>query len=327
VAAILISVSPNLEYLAITQPLHSRIAIHVGGSPGSLHYDYPLDRLLHRANADPGNISYLRNLRRVYFIVDETCIFQYDQYYIHIEFLDRTRLVDNLPSIESVGTDALCENDYDGTRLEPGSSKISRTHLNHCALKAPYLAYFTFSCKKLREFQYTVGRRKMLGGQFVPFNPKISRKSIFPHKDALEFLYIDAERHMYYFNHWKIDEDVEWKIDGRDPDFENDYYYPERQSFIKSMWEIKGSMRDFRALRRLSIGIGLLLYFATGVGENCEAKEEFMLPDGLPENLEYLCIRGYEPGHSQTKDKHMDALLAYSESGSSKLKEIVGIDE
>lgn len=45
------------------------------------------------------------------------------------------------------------------------------------------------------------------------------------------------------------------------------------------------------------------------------------------ENLEYICVWGYKPEHSQTKDEHMDALLAYFESGLSKPKEIVGIDE
>lgn len=128
---------------------------------------------------------------------------------------------------------------------------------------------------------WNVVYKNSLGGQFVPFNPEIFIKSICPHKEKLKVLHIDAERNMYYFNPWDINEDVGWKIDDRDPGFEKDYYSPEPQSFIKSLWENNGSMRNFRALRLLTIGIGLLLY--QGVGGNCEAKEKLMPPDELPE--------------------------------------------
>lgn len=344
-AAILIPVSPNLENLAMPQPFFSHTVVHApGGSPGTeyLPYDYPLDRLLQRANADPSNVFYLQNLRRVYFIVDETCFFERGKNYLPIDFFHCTKLVNNLPSIESVGTDALCEEDYSGSRLEPGSSNISRLHLNHCALRMPYLAYLTLSCKELREFQYRIGGRRVAATVTVPFNPKGFIKAICPHKATLEILDIDAEHNMYYFDNYDIDDNYRWKIDDRAPNFEYDDYYhsdPELQSFAKSLWEYGGSLKEVRSLRRLSVGIEFLLYFAQGVPkerlsdrywENEATRDEYedsMLPNELPESLEYLCVRGYEQGENAMHDAQIDALMAHCESGSTQIKEIVGIDE
>jgi hypothetical protein len=80
------------------------------------------------------------------------------------------------------------------------------------------------------------------------------------------------------------------------------------------------------ALKRLSIGVNLLLYVAAGVNNETENKS-VPLVEYLPPNLEYLCIRGYEKGKRKHNDTQMDALKALVESGSTSLKEIHGIDE
>ena len=52
-----------------------------------------------------------------------------------------------------------------------------------------------------------------------------------------------------------------------------------------------------------------------------------MLSNELPESLEYLCVSGYERGENAMHDAQIDTLMAHFESGSSQIKEIVGIDE
>ncbi|KAJ5160818.1 uncharacterized protein N7482_007822 [Penicillium canariense] len=328
-AAILISVSPNLKALAMTQPFDSYYPFYLDAEkwPRDWHVDYPLDRLLRRANADPANTPYLQNLRKVYMMVEEFGVMDDPRFYNHIEFFDCMTLFDHLPSIESIGTDALEENENDIPRLVSGSSNISKIHLNHCSLHTPYLAYVIQSCKALREFQYTIGGRGVRDRSYPLFNIKTFIKSICPHKDTLEVLDIDAESHMYYLDPYHQEEGlVDQEIDERATDLYMDQE-EEKLQFLRSFWGNSGSLKDFCALKRLSLGIGGLLYFAKGVGENDERREPVMLPDGLPENLEYLCVRGYGRSQCEMWDAQIDALMAFYKSGLSKIKEITGVEE
>ncbi|KAJ5364792.1 uncharacterized protein N7496_010505 [Penicillium cataractarum] len=328
-AAILISVSPGLEALAMTQPFQSYYRFYLDAEkwPRDSHVDYPLDRLLRRANADPANTPYLQNLRKVYMIVDEASLVDDERFYIHIDFIDCMTLFDHLPSIESMGTDALGEDENDISRLVPRSSNISKIHLNHCALGTPYLACIIQSSKALREFQYTIGGRGVLDGSYSLFNVKTFIKSICPHKDTLEVLDVDAESCMYYLGaSYEQEGLIDQEIDGRATDLYRDEE-DEKQQFIRSFWGNSGSLKDFRALKRLSLGIGFLLYFAKGFGETDEKREPLMLRDGLPKSLEYLCIRGYERGHCEKWDAQIDALMAFYKSGLSNIKEIKGVEE
>ncbi|KAJ5701387.1 hypothetical protein N7488_008935 [Penicillium malachiteum] len=327
-AAILISVSPSLEALAITQPFESYYRFYLDSEkwPRDSHVDYPLDRLLRRANADPANTPYLQNLRKVYMIVDEASLVDDERYYNHIDFIDCMTLFDSLPSIDSIGTDALGEDENDNSRLVPRSSNISKIYLNHCSLKAPYLAYLIQSSRSLREFQYTIGGRGVSDRSYSLFNVKTFIKSICPHKDTLEVLDIDAESNMYYFNAFNEQNSlVDQEIDQRATDLHRDEE-DEKQQFLRSLWGNSGSLKDFRALKRLSIGIGSLLYYARGIGGTDEQMEPVMLPDALPENLEYLCIRGYEKGQCEKWDTQIDALMTFYKSGLSNIKDITGVE-
>ncbi|KAJ5096992.1 hypothetical protein N7456_007713 [Penicillium angulare] len=334
-ASIFISVSPNMQTLAIAKPFVSYSDFYFDAKkwPRESNVDFPLDRFLRRTNAEPDNIPYLQNLRRVYMILDDEDM--NDSYYVGMDFLDCTTLFDRLPSIESIATDALIEDENALSRLVPRSSNISKVRLNHSALQAPYIAHIIQSCKTLREFQYTTGGRGVVDGSFKPFNIKTFIKSISPHKDTLEVLDIDDESHMFYFHNYyaaecEDDENVEeWLdevIDGDVSDLEPDEN-DERQQFLRSFWGNSGSLREFRVLKRLGMGIGSLLYFAKGVGEGDENRKPVKLADALPESLEYLCIRGYERGLCERWDEQIDALKNLYESGLSNIKEITGIDE
>jgi hypothetical protein len=175
-----------------------------------------------------------------------------------------------------------------------------------------------------------MGGRCVLGGWYAPFTAKTFIKSILSHNDTLEVLDIDAERNMHSFHHPYFDEGlVDQKIEEErletldDEDESKDY---ERQ-MLQSISTNSGSLKDFWALKRLNVGIGLLIYFAMGVRESNEPRKPFLLPDVLPESLQYLCIRGYEKGKCKVWDTHIDALVASFVSGSSGIKEITGIEE
>lgn len=269
--AIFISISPNLVSLAITQPFVTYYQDYWDTekcqSSRESHIDYPLDQFLRRANANSANnIGYLQNLRNVYMIVDEAGFPDDDRFYIPIDFMGCTKLFDRLPSIESISTDALCEDENNSSRLVPRSSNISRIHLNHCALGTPYLAYLIQSCRELREFQYIIGGRGVLGGSSVCFNVKTFIKSILPHNGTLEVLDIDAETNMCHFGYCNQEGRIEEEIDGRAADLHNNEYIrtesrvdweinelgvnsdidgdtDEEQQFLRSFWGNSGSQR------------------------------------------------------------------------------------
>ncbi|KAJ5645452.1 hypothetical protein N7507_011463 [Penicillium longicatenatum] len=326
-AAILISVSPNLESLVMTQPFSLFSGFYRGRErPQDDIVHFPLNQLLRRANANPTSTAYLQNLRKVHMIVDDE--HSDDRFYMAMDFLECATLFDRLPSIESLSTGGLCDDENGEARvvLEPRSSNVSRIHIHHSALPTTFLVSLIQSCKVLREFQYTIGGRCVLGGWFAPFNARIFIKSICPHKDTLEVLDIDAEHNMHYFHPSCFDEGrVDQEINQRA--LESDDDDDDERQMLRSLSSNSGSLKEFRALKRLSVGIGFLVYFAMGVRENNELRQPFLLPEALPESLEYLCIRGYEKGKCKTWDAHIDALVASFISGSSGIKEITGIEE
>ncbi|KAJ6016780.1 hypothetical protein N7451_000159 [Penicillium sp. IBT 35674x] len=327
-AAILISVSPNLESLVMTQPFSVFSGFYRGDErPQDDDVHFPLDRLLRRANAKPASTPYLQNLCKVYMIVDDRNLDE--RFYMAMDFLECATLFDRLPSIESISTDALCDDEEGEARvvLEPRSSNISRIHIHHSALPSNFLVSLIQSCKVLREFQYSMGGRCVLGGWGASFDARTFIKSICPHKDTLEVLDIDAENNMHYFQPSYFEEDrVDQAIDEQQRALESDIEDDERQ-MLRSLSGNSGPLKEFRTLKRLSVGIGFLVYFATGVRENNEPRQPILLPEAIPESLEYLCIRGYEKGQCKKWDAHIDALVSSFVSGSSGIKDITGIGE
>lgn len=313
----------------MTQPFSVFSGFYRGGvRPQDDDVHFPLDRLLRRANANPDSTPYLQNLRKVYMIVDDR--HSDDRFYMAIDFLECATLFDRLPSIESISTDALCDDENGEARvvLEPRSSNISRIHIHHSALQTNFLVSLIQSCKVLREFQYTIGGRCVAEGWSAPFNARTFIKSICPHKDTLEVLDIDAEHNMHYFHPSYFEEDrVDQEIDKEQRELESDNYDDDERQMLRSFSSNSGSLKEFRTLKRLSVGIGFLVYFAMGVRENNEPRQPVLLPEALPESLEYLCIRGYEKGKCKKWDAHIDALVASFVSGSSGIKEITGIEE
>ncbi|KAJ5099224.1 hypothetical protein N7532_006225 [Penicillium argentinense] len=92
-------------------------------------------------------------------------------------------------------------------------------------------------------------------------------------------------------------------------------------SFYESVWGNEGSLRDFTALKRLSLSINFLLYFTTevksGLGEFGEDEKN------LTRNVS---VGGMSRQHADW-DEQVDALIAAIEEGIfPHLKEVTGVD-
>ncbi|KAJ5735755.1 uncharacterized protein N7483_000880 [Penicillium malachiteum] len=263
-AVILIAMAPNLVKMGMTQPYQTW--------EGAREENLPLKAFMRQANRATENLPYLQNLREVYIIVDLSGECDDERYYTHIEFLDCFNLFDHLPSIIS----------QDAPLVEQRTSNFTELCINHSSVSTPYMARAILACKALKNFQYSIGGRF----EYEPneFNEKTFLKAILAHKTTLESLDLNTENSLYN-PRWETADEFE------DAD-EEDYNH----EFLGSFWETHGSLKDFTALKNLSITIDVLFYLIRGDHELLEQQAKIKLFEGLPDNLESLCIRGYSKG-------------------------------
>ncbi|XHF98445.1 hypothetical protein AWENTII_001995 [Aspergillus wentii] len=294
--ALLITVSPNLISMAMTQPFFNYTGYYMTGGRWDRvkRVDFPLDQLLRQANANPDGKPYLQNLRKVYMINKSEGIMYDERFYHEIDFIGCCPLVDRLPSIEWIGTDILGE-DENGIPGSLGPSNISRISITDSSVGSAYLARLITPCKALKEFRYSIGGRSSLDG-YPRFNPKAFIHALGPHKTTLEILHVDVEARLYQFTETDGDELEEGL---------NQYAGPAARE--PSFWD-SHSLKEFTALKQLALGIGFLLYFARGRLDN------------LPDGLEQLTILGYKKGENKKYDAQVDTLAG------ANLK-VEGIDE
>ncbi|RHZ67171.1 uncharacterized protein CDV56_109379 [Aspergillus thermomutatus] len=316
--ALLISVSPNLESMAMMPTFY--IDLQEPTDESFLRSECPLDLLLRETNDNLVDKPYLQNLRRVYIINHGDDYFDDGRFYVAMDLIGCLAIIRNLPSLEWIGADALTEDDDGMPTLEAKSSNVSRIAIHHSSVDSQYLITIIRSCRVLKEFEYSIGGRVVEGGNPI-FNPKTFILSVLEHKATLEKLDLDVEAQIFGFIY---PSSRVFNFDGQGARAEARAYWPEPPP--DSFWDQRGSLKDFEALKRLSIGVNFLLYFAAGVNNDNENKS-VSLVEYLPPNLEYLCIRGYEKGKSKHNDAQIDALKALVESGSTSLKEIHGVDE
>ncbi|KAJ5087559.1 hypothetical protein N7456_011175 [Penicillium angulare] len=321
-AVILIPMAPNLASMAMTQPY----------SPLSEDPEiFPLKAFLLRANSNPDNLPYLRNLRKVYVMVDQSGDFRCrddERFYVHIDFLDCFRFFDRLPSITTVSVDALTDDEEHEPTVQPSQSNLAELCITRSNISTPYMALAILSCKVLKRFQYSIGGRIERGEKSL--NKKTLAKALLVHKESLEILDVDV--HIPHFAlPWDEDDNLEEDFLDTHKDTagqfeemdENDTYY----DFLASIWDNSGTFKEFVALRHLSLGIDLLFYLVKSDSQMSSKMTNTRLVNGLPDNLESLCIRGHQRGRFPTWDKEIDALVAVFNSGSTNLKEIRGVDE
>lgn len=330
--------SPNLETMAMTQPFLYYIELEEGEEWAR---ELPLVELFRQANSRPEKTRFLQKLRDVYLINRGDRISSDGRYYVQSDLIACLELFNKLPSIESFGIDAFEPDENNGKQTcEHASSNISKIKINHSSLYSSYLLCVMASCKTLTELQYTTGGRASLDGGYPMFNPKAFIKGLAAHKRTLKVLDIDTEEFTSSYpgeakSQYSFPRD--WDKDGGPGGFEFDLYEPDdldeddpelkMNRYLASIWDRDASLKDFVALKELSIGIGLLLYFAQGVEIDDAKRASVRLVDRLPDSLEYLSIRGYEKGANEVHDKEVAALMVQFDSGSLRLKEIKGVDE
>ncbi|KAI9039220.1 uncharacterized protein KD926_009854 [Aspergillus affinis] len=325
--ALHISVSQNVEYLAIPDPCFTYSG---PGTPEDI-VCCPVYQLIENVHANPEERPFLQNLRTIYLLNAQGSPDPvYSQNYCFLDLPQSMVLFQGLPAIESIRTDILGAPQISILSmldLKPAYSNFSKVSIQHSCVDSSYLATVVTFCKVLREFEYGLGGKYRYGLEYPVFNPKTFIQALLFHKATLETLDVDI--------------DASWPFDLEEWDEE---YEQEIEKIFwllpYDIWEQSGSLKDFCSLKRLSLGIKFLMYFAEGViagsprmwlgvsyspckeeGEDC-----FNLADHLPPNLEYLTIRGYKRGVNMAHDAQVDALIALKENASSKIKEITGIE-
>ncbi|KAJ5784006.1 uncharacterized protein N7518_009683 [Penicillium psychrosexuale] len=305
---ILIVVSPNIVTMKVDQPR--------GRSYDNI-MDFPLVKLLRQANASPENKSYLRNLRSLH--LSETTVPHYAGFHFSLDFERCLRLFDTLPSIESVRSHGDKEGDDGKLEFKEKSSNISKISLSYTAASSLYFANLIWSCKVLTNFT-----ARMCGSVSI-VSPKAFIKALCAHKKTLEILDVSLTYEIDPFD----EEDIGGGEAGDDHfnrhggPFERGIRDAERE-FYQLIWTQAGSLKEFVALKRVSLDIDFLLYFAAGVRSGpYKERKRFRLVNCLPPGLEYLCVRKYQAGYNKEHDGHIGRLPKRPR----KLKEIKITDE
>ncbi|KAL3472053.1 hypothetical protein BJX99DRAFT_12492 [Aspergillus californicus] len=312
-AALLISVSPNLCSMAMA-PTSFRDA----------NCEFPLDWLLRQVNEQLHDKLYLQNLRTVYIINESDELPGYEREYARMDFLRCLKVIKDLPSIELVGTDLLEEDRNGEKELEPRSANFSRVVIHHSWVSSRYIIKLVRSCRILREFQYSIG------GRFPNWhNPDRDHSGfilnalmrvMIIHRDTLEVLDMDLESHIYPFGYYSSDATRQQGFNQDESQYGDNELEPD-----SPLRKLEGSLKDFSAMKKLSLSISVLMYWAKGV--NGDVSMKGTLVDNLPPRLEYLCVRGYKRGEFPDYDTHIDSLLESMRQGLIGLKEVYGVDQ
>lgn len=238
-------------------------------------------------------------------------------------------LFHQLPSIEHVCVGGM-EIDQNGREdLAPLSSNLNKIELLHSVLPTMFLCSVISSSKILRHFTHSVGGRATqdMGNWHMAF-PAILR-ALLIHRASLETLSLDTDAD--YSD--EIDAEEFEEYFGDPHEIEIGETEEERKAFInqKSVVELvftqNGCLRNFTALRRLSIGVRCLFQMANGTTSEF-ASSNVPLADALPPNLESLSILGYQPGADPYYDAHIHDLFQKFVAGQlGLLKEINGISD
>jgi hypothetical protein len=344
-AALLVSVSPELESLAFSP---------VGWEPSKLSMirsgednpptSYMFKLFMERANAKNRGIPYLQNLRTVRFLPDSGNELYDDRFYEEYDLYGSLNLVRRLPAVEAVHFDAIVESECPSVRLPPRSANYSKVAIRHSILDYTYHVNIIDSAKNLKEFTFSVGGRDSRDGSHRLISPNHIFKSLLIHRKTLEHLDLDMEDHVDKRLLFDNDYHLSWLDDGEEDEQDKEQYEFEWAEELMELESSKEdsvesppprcSLRSFDGLKHLSLGINLLYYYARGIGDDTIDAESFSLVNNLPPNLESLCIYGYEKGMKPQwglpdlqLDSHMSKLMEEKDEKLPFLKFVQGVDE
>ncbi|PGH16345.1 hypothetical protein AJ79_01887 [Helicocarpus griseus UAMH5409] len=271
---------------------------------------------------------YLRSLRHVELLRDKS-----DEEFSVDRYL-RCHLTDNLldlmsvPSIERVTTRGVFEDGIFPPFLRSGVSNIKKLDIRYSTVENRVFRFIIHHPKELEEFKFSSGQLEVSPDDYgYEYLPRFFGRSLLRHRSALKVLDLDVDNAVTIDSGADYDSDnfCDWSKNSEDEDDEED---------SGDGWEFDmrryghtiGSLHDFIALRRLSIGVCVLF------GPLDEDDDEFVpvpfrLIDALPPNLEHLCIRGCVAGEYTSHTKQIGDFLVNKHRWPPSLKEICGLAE
>ncbi|PYI11043.1 hypothetical protein BO78DRAFT_457988 [Aspergillus sclerotiicarbonarius CBS 121057] len=308
ITTLLVASSPYLASLAISPPFWEYTSSPRDDSPDDISLltakieKYPLAKFLKQANS--GNLArnspYLGQLKHFRLLTtankspdarSRACAPQ--------DLILCIELVHALPGIQSLQVQAIqgfgnASGPALAGMLPPASSNISRLDLRGCDFKSELLCRVICAVKCLRELRYSVVQGGCYAGFVELFNRRDLIQAVLRHRRTLEVLDLEFDDRMGQFLA---------SGDGHDQDEECG----------------RVVLKEFTALRSLSLGVHCLWYIASGMGAG-----EVVLVDHLPSRLEFLRVRGYERGETNTMDR---MLAGIGTDGLPALRTIDGINQ
>ncbi|KAF5678699.1 hypothetical protein FHETE_1140 [Fusarium heterosporum] len=265
--------------------------------------------------------------------------------YDSIEILQYIQLVHRLPALELVTIDAILPYEAERGFFVPGTGNMKKMEITHCDMTGEFLAVIISIPKALEELKLSIGGLWGPDGGLPIIRPSHIGRALWAHRNSLRMLDIDLSVlvHGQFDQNYETKDAVNEEYDESDPEEEYQYdeYGRDRIALDKEI-SIKreevdfkiydptiGSFHDFPHLTHLSISINTLL----GPANTLETPNQLVEPapfrpiNGLPPNLEYLCIYGYVRGKEVDVDGLIDELLAGKDEKLPRLKVIKGIHE
>ncbi|PYI30902.1 hypothetical protein BP00DRAFT_475904 [Aspergillus indologenus CBS 114.80] len=318
--ALLISVAPEVESMALSQPFLSKFSVpwHTDSIDRKC-MKFPLQWLLHQINnndAFPGarGPKLLRKLRDVYLVTEpeDDSPWKQDRVFFMTDLFGFLELFHRLPSIESFGTDELKTSVVGKHGLPFASSNISCIQIEHSLADSMNLARMICLCKQLREFQCPIGARSIGGNLTCRLNTfRIIFQALLVHRRTLEVLdlgvtYIPFDSKPVERVPLNLSENREKREQMQLIQIANEMALADKSVQLPDwIWDQAGSLADFSALKHLDQELQYLLYMSRGVGT---ARDDgYQLVDRLPPQLEHLLINEYVRNENVEFDEQVDS--------------------
>ncbi|PGG97510.1 hypothetical protein AJ79_09180 [Helicocarpus griseus UAMH5409] len=316
-----------------------------------------------RSSGSDGNQCCLQNLRYVDLLRDTSGVWYSLELYTNCGLLWDLKPIMRVPSIESVTVRGVCEDGQSIPFLAPGISNIKEIDIRYSSLQRREFWSIMRHPRGLESFKFSSGQLRDLTGD-VRYHPKIFGKALLRHRSTLKVLDLDVDLVVTSwsgadYDSEDEDEDEDYDEETNDSedseneaggeDYENgddgdegsssdhDSATSEQRSTpsvssrvsedfenSRPYGETIGSLHDFVALKRLSIGVRAL--FGPGDQDDPEIVP-FRLINSLPPNLEYLCIRGYVAGQNPSYTSQIEEFMENKDRWPASLKEVCGIGE
>ncbi|KAL5000870.1 hypothetical protein BDV10DRAFT_192635 [Aspergillus recurvatus] len=301
IAAVLITVCPDIENMAIGTPTARELTWDQSLMDGAPVHAFPLCRIMKGIHESPLECGYLSNLRAVELLTPRPGNHMYDQ----ADIIGRMEIFQGLPNLETIvvegaGWGTRYTTKFNEARFTVGTCGAKNICITDSKLGTDVLAGVLSAVSELREFTYHTGGR--LGHPHFhdanDYNPCTFFKFLLTHKRTLRILDLDCDA--------QLEEPINTYYDGVKTALE-DYPdelnrtrgpYRRHKKLLRWIFALKGGLSDFIGLTHLKIGAKTLVLFALGIDTLLSKAragpylDGFMLLRALPPNLQVLTVRG-----------------------------------